>query len=545
MKLQYTLTLWYSILLVCCVGCAEYIQTVQLTPHKAYSLPLSPTQHWIPSRVQYKKFDNGKEIVWMWDFSNYEIVVYDYPSGEMNKTIPVQLFGNKRDFCLSIDWHGYDSIFVMTNAAYHSNYWHDSTIFLIDTLGSVQEVYDVSTAPVWTSSRPEIDKDSVYYFWGSDATQMSFQDGKLTLFLVRYGMGVGDSLFQHPPTKVAGFLDISGQTDTFMFANAHVPSKPSVYFPRPASKALGFMNSDSTLLYRFQHLPTIFEENIKTGDLRQYELPSYVFDSLPPLSSAEYLPHHQRPRMKYFYGSLAYDPYKELYINILGYPFSNPENAPKNFQAKRGIILFDKSFQKVAEGLLPESYVGNFFITPKGLGLLDISRSSVAEDSIYFTIFDYQYNQQSREDYKKMAVLEAPTIKPGGWTAYLQDSYAIQDQKSIVLFAPADLGCDGCLDYMISYFKEESNRSKQDGLYCIIAAENERILNKKLYSHNLTKDHPNLLLDSSGEFLSYVGRDFRQGLLLFVEQGEVTAQTSIIPSQLSGLPGLIDNYLKE
>ncbi|MEL6852956.1 MAG: hypothetical protein AAFP92_30880 [Bacteroidota bacterium] len=525
---------------------------LEATPIAKLSLPLLPTQNWWCFWPTYEKTRAGAELIWMYDYVARALIIYDYRKpGEITQ-VPVLLHGNQRDQAMSIHWHNEDSIFVMLNAAYHPQYWHDSTLFLMDIKGEVKQVYDVSSLPVWTAKRPNTHPDSVYFTFGF-GIGISYHQGKVLLPLARYNAEIGDSLFNNPPTKIGGLLDISLESPTYEYLALTIPSTDGKAVPGHTKYPQGVRNSDSTVLVGFSFQGKIWEENLVSHQLTAFPSSSALYDATATIPVPQSALISESP---YFFlddnlGSyyfMEYDPIREQYLRHVQYPLKGEAAHARMVSSRMGVLLYDKQLKCKGEALLPEGHVGVCIFLPEGVAFWHKEKTDIGSDSLSFTLLDFGTPRYDLDIYSQEAIFQAPWKKPGGWGAYFSENHGFSSEKYAVLFAPAGLGCEGCLDYMIDFFLQQSIDTASaygSSLRCIIAGENTQSIQKKLSSHKLDLTFPNLYVDENGAFKEYVSADFKQGQLILMDRGEAAGIVHIIPRQLPAIPQVIADFLAD
>lgn len=503
------------------------------------AFPILPGQFPAPRNMTIIQ-EGQSRVMTVYDHLAKELICYDFDTREIIHQIPIRPFGNARDDLWRIHVHNLDSIFCLLNAAKHPRYWHDSTLLLLGRQGEIKDVYDLSEVPVWTSSNPDIGRDSVYYLVGRGLT---YADGRILLPLARYGVEMGDSLFTSPPTHPLGYLDISDGQDRFSLDSMISPSTVGSHFPSTYSWIFTAQLREREQAYSYIFHPRLTIS--QAGQSRyQISVPSVAFDSVPPQPE----PISDNLRLARTYGSylgLKYHSESNTFWRFVSYPFGNQENVKMNASNRYGFIITDTAFQVLGEGVVPEGHLGMRYYLPEGVALWNQEKSMLKQDSMYFTVFSYDFEESSIEDFRQKAIVQGEKRKPGGWTAYMNDTYQMNQGDFVVLFVPAGMGCEGCLDYMLDFFKDQVNSVNRRPIYAIVAGETRAVVAEKLESNYLSLPSPNLFVDTEGAFKSYVGNEFFQGRVLLFSDGKMSGEIIVEPAQLSFIPEVIQSFFEE
>lgn len=530
------------LLVVGCSDASEVFPELQFNEVESTSLPLSPDQTW-GSRGIGQFYQDGDPFVYSFDEPKKELSIYDLQKRSKVRVIPIAPFKDDRDNLWSLYVHNLDSVFIQLNAAKQTNYWHDSTLMLLNSQGEIEKVFDLSSAPIWTSGQPDIPEDSVYYIAGFS---LCYHDGKIWLPMARWSVGIGDTLFSDPGSHPIGLLDISGKTDTFYFPSFETPATIGEYFPFQCQMPRFSLDAKNHLVLSFIHTPNIWvlDDSAKT----MFRMASVAFDSMPPLSSDIWIPRYDRKITpgNGIYSYPTYDPYRNCYWRVVSYPIDSIETAELSVKSRRGVVLSDENFNMLGEGLLAEEYGWGFY-TPEGIAMRKISNSDTeVRDSITFDIFEIELaGKRSIDDYIQEAIVIAPKRKPGGLAAYLSQIHGLNQGDFIVLFVPADNGCVGCLNHMLDYFRRQNNLISRRPIFCVVGGKNEKTVLRKLEENLLSPGDPNLFIDPTGSFMSYVGKDFTQGRVLLFSDGEMSGEIIVNPTELGAIPIVIDNFFSQ
>ena len=534
--------LYLVLLLVGCSDTSEVFPELQFKKVGSISLPLSPTQKW-GSRGIGQFYHNGDPFIYSFDEPKKELSIYDVQKKSRVRIIPISPFNDQRDNLWSLYVHNLDSIFIQLNAAKHPSYWHDSTLMLLNSLGEIEKVFDLSSAPIWTSDQPDIPEDSAYYIAGFS---LGYHDGKICLPMSRWSVGIGDTLFSNPGSHPIGFLDISGQRDTFYFPSFETPTTIGEYFPFQCQMPKFSRDAKNHLVLSFMHTPNfwVLDDSANT----KFRLASVAFDSMPPLSLGTWVPRWDR-KVAPGSGSYSYpkyDPYRNCYWRVVTYPIDSIESAELGVKSRMGVLLSDENFHVLGEGLLPEAYGWGFY-TPKGIAMGKINNSDAeVRDSITFDIFEIELaDKRSTDDYMQEAIVTAPKRKPGGLAAYINQVHGLNQGDFVVLFVPADNGCPGCLDYMLDFFRRQNNSISRRPIFCVVGGKDEQTVLRKLGENLLTPQDPNLMIDPTGLFMSYVGKDFTQGRVLLFSDGKMSGEIIVNPAELEAIPIVIDDFFSD
>ena len=525
-------------------GCARVPQTfseIQFSPVGTLSFPVTPDQTW-GSRGQQIFYQDGKSYLASYDEPRKEISIYDISQKSRVALIPVSPFKSSRDNIWFFHVHNLDSVFVHFNASYHPNYWHDSTLMLLDVQGKIKDVFELTSAPVWTEANPDISPDAAYYTAG---VALGYQNGQLWIPMTRWSLGIGDTAFSNPATHPLGLLHIDTSPDSFSFHPFVTPARPGEYFPFQTNMPRFTANANNNPIIALIHSPNLWVLN-STG-AQQFRLPSIAFDSMPPLSVGVPISREERNIApgSGLYFSPKYDPFRNVYWRSMNYPIDSAEEAGMSTRARSGVVLADEHFQVIGEGLMPEGYVFGFPV-PEGVALRRLPQGeSTVQDSITFEIFSYEIlKHASIKAYREKAIVPGDKKKPGGWAAYMNQAHGLSDGDFAVLFVPAENGCKGCLDFMLDYFRRQNNAVASRPIYCVVAGRDGNTVSRKLAENSLTPQTPRLLTDPSGRYMEYVGMDFLQGRLLLFSDGVLVGETVMQPSELELIPLVIEDFFQ-
>ncbi len=525
----------FSVTLLSCQD--RGFQEVKFETVDSVAFPILPGQFPAPRNMTVIQ-EGQSRVMTVYDHLAKELVCYDFDTREIIHQIPIRPFGNARDDLWRLHVHNLDSIFCLFNAAKHPRYWHDSTLLLLGRQGEIKNAYDLSEVPVWTSSNPDIGRDSVYYLVGRGFT---YFDNRISLPLARYGVEMGDSLFSSPPTHPLGYLDISEGQDHFSLDSMISPSTTGAYFPSIYSWIFTAQLREHEQAYSYIFHPRL--TITKAGQSRyQVSVPSVAFDSVPPQIKEK---SNDNSRLSKTYGSyLGIKHHREsnTFWRFVSYPFGNMENMGLNASNRYGFIITDTTFNILGEGVVPKGHLGMRYYLPEGIALWNQEKSMLKQDSMYFTVFSYHFEESSIEDFRQKAIVQGEKRKPGGWTAYMNDTYQMNQGDFVVLFVPAGMGCEGCLDYMLDFFRDQVNSVNRRPIYAIVAGDSRTVIAEKLESNYLSLPSPNLFVDTDGAFKSYVGNEFFQGRVLLFSDGKLSGEIIVDPAQLSSIPSVIQDF---
>ena len=89
----------------------------------------------------------------------------------------------------------------------------------------------------------------------------------------------------------------------------------------------------------------------------------------------------------YFYSTIVYDKYRNVYYRFVKHPWINPQIKRKPWEKPLSIIIFDKNMNRIGESLVDFKYrlsLIAFLLTEEGLLLREHNDN---EDEIKFGIF--------------------------------------------------------------------------------------------------------------------------------------------------------------
>ncbi|WNJ16425.1 hypothetical protein [Pontibacter sp. G13] len=501
-----------------------------------------PDQHWMPFRSQY--VENPDPGIITYDHLKDRLLEYDLGDGSLRKEIPVHIFHNVRDEARDFYYVNDDSIFFLNNSSKNPGFSHDSTLFLLNASGEILKSYDLSAAPLWTSRQTHLSKDSVYLITGS-LVLLRYFSGKIVTNIERFNYGPGDTLFGTPEGYGVGYFDLSADPPSFEFAPVPVHHRIGEYYPRDF-KRISYVHDDSFHYAYFATMnrPEVYRQDLHSGNWDTAYLRSYVFDTVPHLSGTWMMPWDRDIEPQYGrYKSLIYDPYRQYILRGSSFPIQGVGEEYMATRNRAGSIIFDRELNPIGQSIYPERHFMAGFL-PRGIAMFDMRNRNSSSMEWKIRIFEYQFEEVPLEEFHEQAIVKAPRRKPGGWDAYLKSEMGITSQKCAVLFIPVDLGCKGCLNEMLEYFIQLDTSTLSVPLYCVLAASDIRTTRQKIKALQITEDFPNLLVDQHSEFRSYVGNNFLQGRLFFLENGTVSLETKIEPATMHTLPILLSSFLQ-
>lgn len=502
------------------------------------ALPLVPGYEELP--YQSKVATGDSTLLSVYYLLEKDLFLYDLKSRSLVQKTPIRPFGDQRDDIWEIHVHGPDSIFCLMNAARWPNYWHDSTVLLLNRHGNIVNAYNLDQAPVWTKVNHAIGRDSVYVVAG---TSFDYSEFGLSIPLIRYGSPLGDSRASTSKIYPVGYLDIHDRKGSFTQDSFCLVSTPGMHYPINFQFAIA-SHFGRTRIFSTKYHPRLVVE--QPGKPRyEVRVPSAIFDSVPP-QPKQMLAGSITLADKYgLYFDIQQDPGTGRYWRTVQYPIQNAEEAQNGSNSEVGILVFDSTFQVLGEGLAPVGHGLEAIFTPRGVILSNARKTDVQQDSLHFSIFEYTFETSDIDRYRQRAVAEADPIIAGGLPAYLEEIHHLKGGDYVVLFVPASMGCEGCLDYMLDFFREQHNAVSRRPIYCVVAARDEATILKKLQTNYLSPTTDRLYLDPNGAFMSYVDQGFIQGRVLLFSDGALSGEIVVEPRVLSNIPSVIDAFFEE
>ncbi|WNJ20275.1 DUF4221 family protein [Pontibacter sp. G13] len=506
-------------------------------------LNLSPKQYWAPIGVQYLPGPNPR--LFLNDPDQHAIIEYDANSGAILRQIPVRPFQNDRDELRKFQYINEDSIFCLFNAAKHPDYWHDSTLIMINSSGSIQQVLDWGKSPFPSSSNPNPSKEEAYV---SQGFYSFFVDRSKVMFRIqRYGTGMGDPDYGTPNVSGFGIWDLSEPTSGLKLDKVMLPQAKGQYYPFDFACMPGVLLPNHEILYGINTHPIWMKKDQNGQISRGTFAPSVVFDTIPAIKEGKQILFYRRtlPSGTPKYLGWHYDPYRDYLVRFLKYPIKTDNSTSQKTQGRFGVMVFDREMNLLGEGLIPKGHLHNVFFTPEGIAMWNESASNQNALEISYSVFEYQFSESSPEAFRDKAITDAQKRKPGGWNAYISEDLGISGDKFGVLFIPAGLGCPSCLDEMLDYFIQLDQTNFSYPLFCVVSGSNPSVIDHKLDNHQVNRGFPNLIVDEHASFYQYVGEDFQQGRLLMFDDGSFSAETRIQPNMLPAIPMIIQDFLGE
>ncbi len=447
--------------------------------------------------------------------------------------------------------HTLDSILVGYNSSERPGVWHDSTLLLVDRKGQILRSIDWRQAPVWQRANPTLHPDSAMRFGG---LELVFRSGQIIVGLSPWNHLIGDSLFSSLTPHPLGVFDIRGRQDSFFLLPFKTPAIVGEYATSAYKiPAIRFLEGRRFVL-SYEHTADVWIEN-QAGELEVVEMKSALFEPPTPIKlepslsllekQKELDSHHDIA--KGLLGGVSHDPFRKTYLRMVVYPMDSLDHASRSSTQRSGKLIYDENFSKIGECLTPEGYSPIELHFPEGIGLYHHTKSKGRRDSLFFDVFEPRVVEESLSDFRREAISVGSRIRPGGWAAYLNETFDLGKGEYAVLFVPAYMACEGCLDYMVEYFLKQSNAVASRPLYCVVAAPNAQMVKGKLRTHGIGLDsgYPRLLLDLNGAFMSYVDREFSNGVVLLLSGGQMVAELIVDPAAISQVGPTIDRFFEE
>jgi hypothetical protein len=491
---------------------------------------------------------NDSTFISIYNHTYKEILLYNFETGKIAHILPIKLF--QTNYIWDYFCSGPDSIFILSNASRRPGYKHDSTLVRFNNRGEVLEVYSFKGAPIWATENPPYPRDSVAFI-SSQYSHLSVKDNKLFFTLKSYGLGLGDTLFHLRDFPPGGHISY-GYLGDHVFTPHPIPfpGKIGDYFPRFSKNPFLVISPNGNPVYGFAHVPSLFEYDLDHGKILEHKnVESNVIDSIKPMRSETFISHGNRPsndRSQGNYLWIRYDSYRSQYFRFTVLPKVDPNKVSKKEKNINSILSLDQSFHKKGEGIVPEGMSPlEVFFLPEGVCFWNVDKTKAKKDVLVFSLYSIGYKESNRSDLVSIFDQRRTPmpLTDKGLESYIHSNFEIEP-TSIVIFNPVDASCGGCTDHLIDFFKENSLKDSNPPVYLILAAEFEGFVTNELKEHNLDINTPNLLVDLSGKYQSYVSTNFQQSRILFFKGDTLEREIVATPKILDSIPEIIESFSK-
>lgn len=304
---------------------------------------------------------NGKRLLTVYDDEERELITFDLARQQMIEEIPIDFFQNQNLY--SYHYYSSDSIFLGFSAAPHLEYWHDSVLLQVNQQGQLQKVHSTALLPVRSSHQPFLSKDHACVV-GFHMGNIHYQNGQIHFLLPRYRFSPGDSLYEHHPKLLGGYMSTTDNIPHYYPIT--FPTPPQIigrgYLPRNFNFPRWIFDEKGQPLFGFGHTANVFYYNATTEQFDTHNVSSLYTDTL---HLHLYPDRYDAPQHDYAipeYLELYRNPYQHHYARVLRLPdatlIDNPFDPRFNSQAEppATVVLFDDNFQHIGEFLVPVGY---------------------------------------------------------------------------------------------------------------------------------------------------------------------------------------------
>ena len=525
------LSLLFLFIVASCSAQEIPIRIVNFDYKKEIVLPRKERQHPFPYAPQYR-YEGGKNLLTFYNYEFGELLTYNLDTRKIVEEVPLK-FGWKDDVW-AFNYFSGDSIFVLYNGASRKRYNHDSTLIRVNKKGELLDAYSFKDAPVWCTENPRYPEDSVGYV---ATMKLGVDKEHIYLPLPRYKNGLGDTSFHENSIPISGHIHTQ-QNKFYPHTIGYPIEQQGLYYPKDIERFTMTPISSDKVVYSFYPFANLYEYNTYTREVYTHLAKSYFIDSIIPFT--EYLPKSSsRPRedpKQGRYWELIYDPYKELYYRFVTIPYKN------TLGTRHTMIVLDKNFKKIGEGIVPKSMGAHCLPTPGGLLLLDGTKTKNAGIGIVFKLFTISYEESTMSQLKEKLHQERDThiIKEGGLPTYFKDIHSIRPKDAMVLFFPLDRSCESCSIQLMNYYKNNYTAFKKNKLYFLFAADAKSIIDHKMSIADLPPNLPHLYTDTRAAYTKYVSDTHAKAFTY--EKGKIIRETDINPQTLFSIIHTLNKY---
>lgn len=345
-----------------------------------------------PSLVDYK----SKKTLLFYEDAKKQLHFLDWEKDSIIEQI--DFFAFTHEFVSKIHYHNEDSIFLSINAARHRKYWHDSSLFLMNSKGEKLRAISFRGLPVWHSANPDMKKKDVYYV-PPLYSNIFYKNSEIHLALSRYSSFPGEAYFEEKKSGVLAYIDIGHDAlwhcDTgYVFPMYYpVPSilkeNPGFSFVRSRETPRFAIDKQGNPLVLFSHSRNLYYYDREKEELETWKIESALLDSIALVLYPDAL---SAPQFDFREGELIELNYNEEgdYF-LLFYRLPSEFQDMDFFQARYQAIAFRKGGEIFSEFLLPQGVVpGQHFFDGKDLVLLNISKNKQQKDACYFYRIKYK-----------------------------------------------------------------------------------------------------------------------------------------------------------
>ena len=500
------------------------IDSILKLERKEFQSPYSVTMH-------YRQAEQ-LEYLSVYNHGAKEIISYAMNTGKIVEIIPVK--HSWEDKVFAFRYVNKDSIFVLFNPNYRRGGIHDSILVRIDHHGTIKDAYSFKNAPVHHRENPYFDKDSMA---SVGMLELAYFNANIAFTLKREYCLPGDTLFAQYHFPIGGHFNTLDKTLT-LHKIEHPSKKIGTYYANDANAPYLSLSAKGNPLYSFRHTDAVYEYDPKTQTNIKYTTLSVLIDSIHPLAMPHYISSNDRPSMdntQPFYGRVVYDRYRDKYYRTLSIPSTTGGGY------RQVLLVYNNDFQKIGEGVFPDSLGGDIIPTKNGLLIYHVKKSPNDQPYFVYSIGKLQYVPTHLSTYTssfQQKGIETNTKK--GFYAYLKEVHNLTIKNGAVIFLPLDKSCDACINYLIDFYKENHHNYKKT--HFIIAAWDNNLIKNILKKHEVPPTINTLYMDGHSTYLKYFNYDRLEPTLFMIKNNQVETTKGLIPSELNNLPKYLSSY---
>ncbi|MBN2669021.1 MAG: hypothetical protein JXR60_07315 [Bacteroidales bacterium] len=514
---------------------------------KEITLPLPKGQIWSANITRFVEIEDSLHLL-IYYYPKPAIFDYNVITEELSKTIklPDYLHGIS-DF----NYYNKDSILLMGSSEYKYN--NDSSIVLINDKGQYLASYPLTYYKLINSyNYPEFIKttsdtslnetafDSILFNWAIFNVIIKPSTLKYRIYSALSNSNIGTSknvnLF-----PVLAYYDFKEKE--YKVSNIKYPDiKKDEYLPNANYYTMMEFGIKKQLHLSFMHTPKILILN--------YEM--NVLDSV--VINSKYASPAKKTNMPYLENEQRHYP---VYLDLIHLPKSNKYlrliSITKNIQLA---VVTDEQFNYIGETILDNGFIEQ--INSEGIWTSDIKG-----DSIYYTLWDYEFGEYNEAKFKyeldSLIAIEKSwesqgECKPNGLkkealniTEYANKQWGIRDSNYALVIIDGG-GCPGCVDYVMRFLsanKQVLFDISPTPVYLVYRENNTYHANLKraLLQYQL-EPSSKIFTDSLILYEKYnpynTGHNPR--LVLFKDQ-KMLLDSEYLPDALDGFPNAVIDFL--
>ncbi|MDR2009016.1 MAG: DUF4221 domain-containing protein [Bacteroidales bacterium] len=483
----------------------------------------------------------GTSDVLIFIVNNNKLVFYDIDNG--TKIREIQTDGNR--ILESFNYINKDSIFVY----YHAYEWERTGQFqLIDSGGNVKQIYKYDIDTIELENRDITVENLLPPLQYAYNVPVIGDNAFFSTFYEQIGE-VGTAEFMEHRLPFLMRYNIPEQKFYLSEHNSFPYIEEGIYYPTSYRVVYPTISGNDLPLVRYNYSSDIFEWDYKNDKIITHPLKSRLIDTIMPMLEPS---RYHFDNLKYYYGGIYYDPYRELYFSSVYYN--------DNFYDATGglwnLILANKDFEYMGEFYCNKSWPSLFtkddmiYAHPKNDSVIQIDYLKLVRTKRDFNLYiDSCRNDLEIRKQKKLYIDKAFNSDENYIVKFLKLKKNITDENYRIITLYTFEGCMGCNETVYNEIANNKETLKKNPFYLIVTGNSKDEVYNELEKYDL-QDFENLVMDSTGiikRLTKYNG--LRNPRLTIIENNMVVHDSIytafdignvLIPKMLEGL-----NYTEE